>query len=297
MKPHISINDSKVLAQSSEGSYWTAGWRRLLERKVAIVSLAIFFIICIACLAAPYLSKWGYIYMDDLNKMQGPSAEHLLGTDEFGRDLFARILYGGRLTLKIALGSTVIAVIVGSIIGIAAGYYGGYIDLILSPILDILGAIPVIVLAIFAEAALGWGKGNFMYALAGAAVPQFARIVRASVMSIAGSEYIEAARALGVTSPGIIVRHIIPGIASPLIIRFTTGVAEALLSCTIIGYLGIGINPPNPEWGQLVYRAKPYLRLEPYLIMIPCAVITISVISVTLFGDGLRKALDPRKNV
>ena len=149
-------------------------------------------------------------------------------------------------------------------------------------------------LIIVAEATLGWGRGNFMYAMAIAAVPQFARLVRASVMNIKASEYIEAARALGVSHTGIIFRHVLHNIASPLIVRFASGVAEALLICSIMGYLGLGVNPPLPEWGSIAYIGRAFIRLNPLLMVFPCAAITVSVISLSLFSDGIRDALDPK---
>jgi ABC-type dipeptide/oligopeptide/nickel transport system permease subunit len=276
------------------GGIWKDALRRFSRNRIAVICLAIFLIICIACALAPYLTKYNYATIDANIRLQKPSLAHLLGTDNLGRDLFTRILYGGRMTLRITFTATIIALLIGSVIGLAAGNFGGRVDFIISPVLDILAAIPVILLALVFEAMLSWGNGNFMYAIAIAAIPQFARLIRVSVISIMGSEFIEAARALGVGHLGIIFRHIVHNVAPALIVRFTSALAEAMLTCTVLGYLGIGINAPTPEWGNIVYLSKNFMRLAPQLMIIPCAVISLTVISISLLGDGLRDAMDPR---
>ena len=286
---------TRDLYPAKSGSIWSEALRRLLGNKAAIIGLFVFIAICLACVSAPWLSKWGYSVINPEQRLELPSVRHIMGTDNLGRDTFARILYGGRTTLKIALCSTIIAAVAGCLIGLVAGYFGGRADFILSHVLDMLAAIPVFLLVIITEAALGWGRGNFMFAMAIAAVPQFARLVRASVQSIKGCEFIEASRALGESHAGIILRRILHNIASPLIVRLTGGITEMLMLCTIMGYLGVGINPPMPEWGALAYTARSYIRGEPLLIVFPCAAIAVCVISLSLFGDGLRNALDPRE--
>jgi peptide/nickel transport system permease protein len=279
------------------GGIWRDALRRFSGNRIAVLCLAIFLTICISCALAPHLTKYDYSSIDAYNGLAKPSLTHLLGTDNLGRDLLARILYGGRMTLRIAFTSTVIALLLGSVIGLAAGYFGGWADFFISPVLDILAAIPVILLALVFEAMLSWGNGNFMYAIAIAAIPQFARLIRVCVISIMGSEYIEAARALGVGHLGVIFRHIVHNAAPALIVRFTSALAEAMLTCTVLGYLSIGVNPPTPEWGNIVYMSKNFIRLAPQLMIIPCAVISLTVISISLVGDGLRDAMDPGGNL
>ena len=275
-------------------SHWVDFAWRLSKNKVAVAAFAVFLLICLACIFAPYITRWTYYEMNTNNIMQSPSSEHILGTDNLGRDMFSRILYGGRMTLQIAFSSAILALVIGGALGLVAGYFGRWLDFIISPLLDIIASIPVLLLVIVCEAVLGWGRGNFRYALALAAIPQIARLTRASVMNILGQEFIEAARALGVSHIGIISRHILHNIAPPLIIRFTSVLAEALLTCTIMGYLGIVVSPPTPEWGFIVFAARSHIRANPQLMIIPCAVIAICVLSISLFGDGLRDALDPR---
>ena len=269
--------------------------KRLFSNKVATVGLFVFLIICMACLFAPFVTKWDYAAINADYVRAKPSAEHILGTDHLGRDMFSRLLYGGRTTLRVAFISTIIATFVGGIVGILSGYFGKRTDFLMSHILDMIAAIPVFLLVIVFEVALGWGKGNFMYALALGAMPQFARLVRASVMSIMGNEYIEAAQALGVSHAGIMSRHVLHNVASPVMVRFTSAITEAILICSILGYIGIGIGPPIPEWGAIAYTGRSYIRMNPRLIIFPCATITLSVISLSLFGDGLRDALSPRE--
>jgi len=206
----------------------------------------------------------------------------------------SRLLHGGRVTLTITFSSTILAAIAGSILGLLAGYFGGVLDYFLSPVIDVLAALPIIILALVFEIVFGWGRGYFMYAIAIAAIPQFARLVRATVTDIMGREYIEAARALGASNLGIVSRHILHNIAPSFVIRFTTSLAEALMTCTIMGYLSVGIRPPIPEWGSIALNAKAYMRVAPFMMVVPCAVIAACIISINLFGDGLRDAFDPR---
>ena len=267
----------------------------MLKRdKIALAGLVIFLAICLACIFAPLLTRWNYKEINISIILQKPSAQHIFGTDNLGRDQFARLLYGGRLTLKIALFSTSFSLVAGSILGILAGYFQSPVDAFVSSVLDAITSIPVILLAIVFEAAFGWGRGYFMFAIAIAAVPHFASLARACVMKTAQRAYIEAARALGVGHARIIMRHVLPNIISPLIVHTVNNVAEALLTCTVMGYLSIGIIPPDTEWGLLVFTAKTYIRVHPFLMIAPCAAIAISIISLNLFSDGLRDALDPR---
>ena len=289
---HNNPPDARLSA--SDSSFFSV-FARFRKNRAAIVGFIIFALICLACVMAPYLTKWKFNEIIIADRMTPPSQKHILGTDYLGRDLFTRLLYGGRVTLRVALVSTVLAAVIGGAAGLAAGYHGGGVDFIISPVLDVLASIPIILLVIVFEAVFGFGRGYFMYAMVVAGIPQFARLVRACVMNIMGNTYIEAARALGVGHVSVILRHVLHNISSPLIVRFTSGVSEALLTCTILGYLEIGIRPPNPEWGAIVHSAKGSIRTHPYMMIISCAVIVACVISLNLFGDGLRDALDPKE--
>ena len=282
-------------SQMPSRSLWIDTIRRLRRDKFAVAGLIVFVLICLACVMAPLLTQWEYTTINPHNTLAVPSFEHILGTDSFGRDMFSRFLYGGRTTLSIALATTVMAAVAGGVIGLMTGYFGGKADYLVTPALDTLASIPIVLLIIVLESVFGFGRGYFMYAMVIAAIPQFARLVRAGVLDITGFEYIEAARALGVADITIITRHVLHNIASPLIVRLTSGVAEAILMCTIMGYLGVGIKPPIPEWGGMVNSAKAYVFLYPRMVIIPCVIIALSVISLSIFGDGLRNALNPKR--
>ena len=268
--------------------------RRLLKNKVAVFCFIIFLLICLSCLMAPFLTRWDYHTVNAYNRMAPPSSTHIFGTDGLGRDMFSRFLYGGRITLGIAFLSSIAAMIIGGLVGLIAGFFHDRIDFIITSVLDIIASIPVIMLAIVVEAVFGFGRGYFVYAMIIASIPGFARLVRASVMTIMGRTYIEAARALGVSRLSLVFRHILHNIASPLIVGYMSGLAEALLTCTIMGYLNIGIRPPIPEWGAIASLAKASMRVSPYLFIISCSVITACIVSLSLFCDALRDAFDPR---
>jgi peptide/nickel transport system permease protein len=293
-KQNRGTSDIGISRAEHSGGIWRDALTRFGRNRTAIICLILFLIIAVSCILAPILTSYRYDRINANIRLEKPSPAHLLGTDDLGRDVFTRILYGGRMTLRITFTATVLALVIGSIVGLAAGYFGGRVDLIISPVLDILAAIPVILLALVFQAAMSWRNGSFMYAIAIAAIPQFARLVRVSVINIVGSEYIEASRALGVSHLGVIFRHIVHNVAPALIVRFTSALSEAMLTCTILGYLGIGINPPTPEWGNIVFLSKNYIRMAPRLMIIPCVIISLTVISISLFGDGVRDAIDPR---
>jgi len=276
-----------------KNSLWAEGLRRFRKNKGAAAGLVVFLLICAACLFAPLLTRYTYTEINVQNHFSNPSLQHIFGTDNLGRDLFTRILYGGRTTLRISLLAAFLAAAAGSVIGLTAGYFGGRVDFYISRFVDMAAAIPAFLLAIVTEIALGWGKGNFLYAVAISATPQFARLVRASVMSVMSSEYIEAARALGVGHLRIIAGHVLPNTASPILVNLTGAIADAILTCTILGYLGIGINPPAPEWGSLVYAAKDSMLGKPMMMVFPALAVTSCIIAVNFFGAGLRDAFDP----
>ena len=292
---------SEIIAEYDERllpsrSLWADVVYNLYKNKIATIGLLVFMLICLACLFAPFLTRWTFNEIHFEKFMLSPSREHILGTDRLGRDVFTRLLYGGRTTLQITFVSTVLATIVGTTIGLIVGYFGGWLDRLISGFIDTLASIPLFILVLACELALGWGEGNFMYAMAIAATPGYVRLVRASVMDIVRLEYIEASRALGLSHFQVITRHILHNIAPKLMVRFTSGATEALLLCSVMGYLGIGINPPRPEWGFLAYYGREFIRSRPSMLIIPCIAIIVTALSLNLFGDGLRDVLDNRES-
>lgn len=288
----ISSNITKDSLPASP-SLWKESWHTLCRNPLAIISLIVFITICLLCIAAPLITDWDYttMLMDHLHET--PSKEHPLGTDILGRDMLSRILYGGRATLRISLTAVACSVLIGGVIGLLSGFIGGTFDMLVMRIIDAIAAIPTIILAIVVEYTLGFGVGNYMYAMAIALIPPFVRLLRTSVMSIMSSEYIEAARALGVSKVQIIFKHIIPNVAAPVLIHISNTAAESILMCTIIGYIGIGLFPPRPEWGAMVAYGYNALRAYPHIALIPCAAVMLCVLSLNFLGNGLRDALDP----
>lgn len=234
------------------------------------------------------------IGQDTANRLQGPSGEHWFGTDQFGRDVFARIIFGARYSLTLSIIAMLIAVAIGAIIGSIAGFYGGIRDNILMRLMDILLAIPPMLMSISIVAALGQSMANLLIALSIAYIPVFARVIRSSIMSIKDQEFIEAAKCCGSSDKHIIFKHIIPNAIGPIIVQATLAMGATILIIASLSFMGLGIQPPASEWGTMLYEGRDFLRQAPYLVIFPGAAITLAVISLNLLGDGLRDALDPR---
>ncbi len=270
-------------------------WFRFRKNKLAMLGLIIFLIMIFM---AAYVSIFGdyekAITMDMPNKLQTPSAAHLFGTDQFGRDILMRMMFGARISLSVGLLTMVLSLVVGSLIGAAAGYYGGKVDNLLMRIMDVFLAIPSTLLAISIVAALGQGMFNLLLATAVSQIPAFARVVRSAILTVKGQDYIEAARACGMRGGRIILRHILPNAMGPIIVQATLNIARTILGISSLSFVGLGISPPTPEWGSMLSEGKTMMRYYPHLILIPGAAIALAVMSLNLIGDGLRDALDPR---
>ncbi len=234
----------------------------------------------------------------DLNRMlQVPSRAHLLGTDELGRDLLSRIIFGGRISLTLGFVSVGIGLLTGTAIGAVGTYRGGWVDLVSMRFVDVLLSFPPVLLAIGIVAVMGPSLYNAMIAIGVAQMPVYARLVRGLVLSLKEQQYVEAARALGAHDARILLRHILPNCLSPLIVQSTLQVASAILSAAALGFLGLGAQPPTPEWGAMLSKGRLYLRVAPHLTAFPGVAIFVTVLGFNLFGDGLRDALDPRMAV
>ena len=275
-------------------SQFVSTMRALSRNKMAVLGLIILIILALVAIFADFIAPYDYAKQDLLNAFQHPSAEHIFGTDEFGRDIFSRVIYGARMSLLVGFVSVGIALLVGGALGAISGYYGKHVDNIIMRLMDILLAIPQTLLAIAIVAALGTGLFNLMIAVGISSVPTYARIVRASVMTIRDEEYIEAARCSGTSNVKIILRHILPNCLAPVIVQVTLGIASAILSAAGMSFIGLGIQPPQPEWGNMLSSGRDYIRGYSYMTMFPGLAIVITVLSLNLLGDGLRDALDPK---
>ena len=272
--------------------------KRFLKRKVSIVGLVILAIFFLMATIGPFLCQYDPLAQDTTIISQGPSSEHWFGTDYLGRDTFTRIVYGARVSLSISFAGVFSGCLVGIILGVWAGYFGGWVDAVISRLIDVLLAFPGLLLAIVIVAILGNGTQNTVIAIAVFAVPSIARMVRGVVISNKDAQYIGAARVMGESNSRIILTHIIPNSVSQIIVNVTLNLGTAILTSSSLSFLGMGVQPPSPEWGAMLNKAKEVLRVNPWEAVFPGLVITLVVMSFSLVGDGLRDALDPKlKNV
>jgi len=283
-----------VVEENKKVNSFLEFYRKLSKNKAALAGAIIVIIFILLAILAPYISPHDPVEMKLSNKLQTPSAEHWLGTDDKGRDILSRLLYGARISLTVGILSTLIGATVGILLGLVSGYYGRWIDSLIMRVCDVLLAFPGILLALAIVAVLGASTTNVIIAVAFFAVPTFARIVRGSVLSVKKLEYIDAIRALGASDFRIIFLHILPNILSPIIVQATLYIASAIITASALSFLGMGTKPPTPEWGTMLSDGRSYIKQAPHVTLFPGMVIFLVVIGFNLFGDGLRDALDPK---
>ena len=269
-------------------------WRRFRRNKQAMVGMCMLLLMIFSAIFASVISPYDPLQQDIINRLQPPSAAHFFGTDELGRDIFSRILYGSRISLTVGLIAVSISSVVGCALGAIAGYYGGVLDNVIMRCTDVLMAIPSILLNISIVAALGTGLQNVMIAIGISSVPAYCRIMRASLLSLKDQEFVDASRAAGASDPYIILNHILPNSLAPLIVQATLKIGGAILSCASMSFIGLGIVPPTPEWGAMLSTGRDFLRDAPHLTAFPGMAIMFAVFAMNLMGDGLRDALDPK---
>lgn len=267
---------------------------RLFSNKLAIAAAIILILVILIAIFAPHITPYKYDAMDLSNKNQSPSLQHWFGTDDLGRDILSRIMYGGRYSLTISIIAVLCAIIVGMVIGSVAGFFGGRLDNISMRILDIFQAIPDLILTIAISAALGSGFDKTVMALAISRIPNFSRLLRANVLKVRTQEYIEAAEAIGCSKFRRIVKYVLPNSWTPLIVAGTMQIASVILSLAALSYIGLGIQQPLPEWGSMLSAARGFIRDYPYQLIFPGCAIAICVLCLNMLGDGLRDALDPK---
>ncbi len=268
--------------------------RRLRKSPSARAGLGILLAIILLTLLAPVISPYNPTKMSPTEAFQAPSGRHLMGTDDFGRDVATRVLFGARISLAIGLIAVALGGTIGATLGLIAGYVGGKFDFILMRIVDIMLAVPGILLAMVIMAILGPSLTNVMIAVGLSDIPMYVRLVRGCVLSAKENNYVEAARALGCPRRKIILKHILPNIIAPLIVYSTLEVANAILTSAALSFLGMGAQPPTPEWGSMLSEGRRYIRSAWWLITFPGLMIVLSVLGINLMGDGLRDALDPK---
>ncbi|BEP29799.1 ABC transporter permease [Helicovermis profundi] len=296
MENTLEKSNSSQLFNTKKRSQMRDVWRRLRRSKTAVLGLILIFLFICLAIFAPLIADYnnGALKMNFHSRLEMPSMEHWFGTDEFGRDIFARIVYGTRISLFVGVISVTIALSFGGFLGSIAGYYGGKIDNVIMRVLDVLLAIPTILLAITIVAALGASILNLMIAVGISNIPGFARVVRAAVLSVKDQEFIEAARAIGARDHTIILKHVLPNSMAPIIVYATLKVATAIMATASLSFIGLGVQPPTPEWGSMLAGGRAYIRDNMYIVLYPGLAIVLTVLSLNLIGDGLRDALDPK---
>lgn len=291
---HAEQHDLQDDADEEIVSPFRDGLRQLRKNRFAMAGMFIIVFFILLGIFAPLLTSYGYEDQVLTDRLLPPSADHWLGTDDVGRDIFSRIAYGARLSLQVGFFAVVGALVFGTILGIVAGYFGRWIDMVISRIFDILLAFPSILLAIAIVAILGASLRNALIAIAIVNVPIFGRLVRSRVISLREEEYIMAARAQGMKHSRIIFHHILPNSLAPIIVQATLGFGTAILEAAALGFLGLGAQAPLPEWGKMLAEARDFIQLAPWTLLAPGLSIMLVVLGFNLIGDGLRDALDPR---
>lgn len=269
-------------------------WRRLRKNKLAMAGLIIVVILILAAIFADFISPYDPAAQDLLHMREMPTRQHLLGTDEYGRDILSRIIYGGRVSLLVSMLAILFGLVVGGVFGISSGYFGGLYDGFIMRCMDIMMAIPGFLLAVCISAALGSGVFNTALAIGIGCVPGYARLFRALVLGIRDQEYIEAARVTGSSNARIMVRQILPNILSTVIVDTTLRIGGCILMISSLSFIGLGVQPPTPEWGSMVSAGRSLIRAFWPLATFPGLAIMLTLFGFNLFGDGLRDALDPK---
>ena len=268
-------------------------WRQLWRRKTAVLGLMLAAVVLLGALLAPWLAPEDPLVMGP-RRFAAPSFSAWLGTDQFGRDLLSRLLYGARVSIAVSFAAVGMATLIGGTIGLCAGYFGGRVDLVLMRGVDVLMAFPTLLLALAVVATFGGSTRNLILAVTLAYIPIFSRVVRGSALSVKQSDFVEASRALGARDGRIMLRAVLPNVLAPIIVQATFNLSTAIMIEAALSFLGLGVQPPAPSWGSMLSEARNFMELDPWLALAPGGAITLAVLGFNLFGDGLRDILDPR---
>lgn len=271
--------------------------RLLLRSKGAVAGLVILTVLVLAALLAPVLALADPIQIDSAHALYSPGTPYVFGSDQYGRDVFSRVIYGGRVSLLVGPIAVAIALVPGVAVGLLAGYYGHWLDIVLMRVVDVMLAFPGILLALGVVAVLGPSLTSLMIAVGISSIPTYARLTRASVLSARENLYVDAARVIGARDATILLRHILPNVVAPIIVVSTLGVGAAILVAATLSFLGLGSQPPTAEWGRMLSEGRQYLREQWWIATFPGVAIMLTVLALNMLGDGLRDALDPRLRV
>ena len=279
---------------SKKHNQWRDVWRRLIRNPSAMVCLVIVMLLILMAVFAEQIAPYDYAQQDSEYQFEYPSKDHLLGTDNYGRDLLSRIIYGGRISLLVAVLAVAMSLVVGGLLGATVGYFGGTYDSVVMRIMDILMGIPSFLMAVCVSAALGGGVVTTAIAIAITGVPSYARLMRASVLTIKGNEFIEAATALGNSDMRIILKHILPNVLSPIIVQSTLNIGTFIMAISGLSFVGLGVQPPTPEWGSIMSAGRSFFLDFWPIVTFPGIAIIITLFAFNILGDGLRDAMDPK---
>lgn len=264
---------------------------KAFSAKLGIILLAL---IVLVCLVGPFFSPYEVNGVDLANMYSGPSPQHLLGCDSMGRDLFTRLMYGGRYSLALGICASLFGAAVGVIIGSIGGYFGGMTETVIMRLMDVWSALPGTMLCILVSSAMGSGFFATVLALTVGGVPGTVRMIRGQILSERSREYIEAAQSINCSNLSIMFKHLLPNVIQPIIVTMTMGIGSCIIMAASLSYIGLGIQPPNPEWGAMLSEGRAYIRTYPHLILVPGIIIALAVFAINLMGDGVRDALDPK---
>ena len=281
-------------APASAGALLRGWWRRFARNRGAVFGLAVLLGVVLLGGLAPVLAPFDPLAQGVGTPLQPPSLGHWAGTDSFGRDVLSRIIYGARIALVVGVVSVALAMLVGVTLGLVAGYYGGWLDVVIMRVMDGLFAFPIIILAIAMMAIMGFGVTNVIVAVAVGFVAPFARVTRGDVLAVKEEPYVEAARLAGVASPAVILRHVLPNVLAPIIVQAALRVSGAIITEAGLSFLGLGPPPPTPVWGSMIAEGRNFIVMAPHISTIPGIALMVTIVGLNLLGDGLRDTLDPR---
>ncbi|MEY8323978.1 ABC transporter permease [Lachnospiraceae bacterium 54-11] len=294
MTDSMAAAKGATMERKKKESQFSLVMKRLAKNRLAMAGLCITLLLFLLALLSPVIMPYAYDELNMIERFAKPSLRHLCGADEMGRDIFSRLLYGARWSLALGFLATIISTAIGMVIGSIVGYFGGTVDTVVMRFIDILQAIPGILLAIAISACLGSGFVNTIIALSIGGIPMTVRLLRGSIMGVRKMEYLEAAQTINCSVPRLIVRHILPNSISPIIVSVTMGIGNTILMAASLSYIGLGVQPPTPEWGAMLSAGRTYMRDYPHMVLFPGIAIALVVLSLNMLGDGLRDAMDPK---